>query len=232
MIGHACSFPRWRTSRCQECISLCFPTCRWNRGSWSGLSTFSRRPQCRDQVGWRCIYIPRLVYRSVLDGTACLRYHYAGCREAQVHVPGPSRNWPDLLRHRDDWYASRLLVSAMGCSDGLGIYYTGGSLNPARSLGPDVINRQFPGYHWIYWVGPLLGSLLASGFFALLKQLRYQTCNPGQDYNELEAQLQSGNLNRAKSPQGRKGHTRGLSDDTVTPEHELPPGSPQSRSVV
>ncbi|BAE64742.1 unnamed protein product [Aspergillus oryzae RIB40] len=32
----------------------------------------------------------------------------------------------------------------------VGDYYTGGSLNPARSLGPDVINRSFPGYHWIY----------------------------------------------------------------------------------
>lgn len=35
------------------------------------------------------------------------------------------------------------------------------SLNPARSFAPDVVNAKFPGYHWIYWVGPLLGSLLA-----------------------------------------------------------------------
>ncbi|GMF72585.1 unnamed protein product [Aspergillus oryzae] len=69
----------------------------------------------------------------------------------------------------------------------VGDYYTGGSLNPARSLGPDVINRSFPGYHWIYWVGPLLGSLLACGFFGLLKMMEYTTANPGQDYNEWEA---------------------------------------------
>ncbi|KAJ9213663.1 hypothetical protein DTO166G4_4745 [Paecilomyces variotii] len=136
------------------------------------------------------------------------------------------------VKHKSTFLAPVGIGLTFFVTEMIGIYYTGGSLNPARSLGPDVINRQFPGYHWIYWVGPLLGSLLASGFFALLKQLRYQTCNPGQDYNELEAQLQSGNLNREKSPQGRKGHTRGLSDDTVTPEHELPPGSPQSRSVV
>ena len=44
----------------------------------------------------------------------------------------------------------------------LGVYYTGGSLNPARSFGPDVANRQFDGYHWIYWLGvrpfPLLSG--------------------------------------------------------------------------
>lgn len=68
----------------------------------------------------------------------------------------------------------------------LGDYYTGGSLNPARSLGPDVINRSFPGYHWIYWVGPLLGSLLASGFYGLLCLVHWENINPGQDYNEWE----------------------------------------------
>lgn len=62
-----------------------------------------------------------------------------------------------------------------------GIYFTGGSLNFARSLGPAVVNRHFPGYFWIYLVGPLLGSLLAVGFFKLLNSMRYQTCNPGQD---------------------------------------------------
>ena len=32
------------------------------------------------------------------------------------------------------------------------VYFTGGSLNPARSFGPCVAVRGFPGYHWIYWV--------------------------------------------------------------------------------
>ncbi|KAJ5899206.1 Major intrinsic protein [Penicillium taxi] len=73
----------------------------------------------------------------------------------------------------------------------LGNYYTGGSLNPARSLGPDVINRSFPGYHWIYWVGPLLGSLLACGFYHALRMVRWEKINPGQDYNEWEAREDS-----------------------------------------
>ena len=30
-----------------------------------------------------------------------------------------------------------------------GVYYTGGSLNPARSFAPDVVNRSFFSYHWV-----------------------------------------------------------------------------------
>jgi hypothetical protein len=63
----------------------------------------------------------------------------------------------------------------------LGVYYTGGSLNPARSFGPCVILHSFHTYHWIYWVGPVLGSLLASGFYMFIKALEYETVNPEQD---------------------------------------------------
>ena len=31
-----------------------------------------------------------------------------------------------------------------------GIYFTGSSLNPARSFGPDLVTLKFTGYHWIY----------------------------------------------------------------------------------
>ena len=70
-----------------------------------------------------------------------------------------------------------------------GVYYTGGSLNPARSFGPCVVVRTFENYHWIYWIGPLLGSLLASGFYKFIKMLEYETANPGQDFDENETQL-------------------------------------------
>lgn len=39
-----------------------------------------------------------------------------------------------------------------------GIYYTGGSLNPARTFGPDLVMLDFGSTHWIYWLGPLLGE--------------------------------------------------------------------------
>ncbi|XP_004863061.1 aquaporin-6 isoform X2 [Heterocephalus glaber] len=41
------------------------------------------------------------------------------------------------------------------------IYFTGCSMNPARSFGPAVIIGKFT-VHWIFWVGPLTGAVLAS----------------------------------------------------------------------
>lgn len=61
-----------------------------------------------------------------------------------------------------------------------GTNYTATSVNPARSLGPAVF-VGFPGYHWIYWLGPTLGSFLAFGLYSVMKALDYSTANPGQD---------------------------------------------------
>lgn len=65
-----------------------------------------------------------------------------------------------------------------------GVYYTGASLNPARSFGPAVISGVWPDYHWIYWIGPILGSLLAYLAYFLLKAVDYTTVNPSQDAAE------------------------------------------------
>ncbi|KAJ9642619.1 Aquaporin-1 [Knufia peltigerae] len=71
----------------------------------------------------------------------------------------------------------------------LSIYYTGAGINPARAFGPDVVTHSFPGYHWIYWVGPLLGSMVAAAFFYLLEAFDWTTANPGQDFDDLEVQM-------------------------------------------
>jgi aquaporin related protein len=55
-----------------------------------------------------------------------------------------------------------------------GVFFTGGSLNPARSFGPAVVNHSFPSYHWLYWIGPAMGSILAAGFYKFIKVLEYE----------------------------------------------------------
>jgi aquaporin rerated protein, other eukaryote len=74
------------------------------------------------------------------------------------------------------------------CLHSAGIYSSGAGINPARAFGPDVVNRSFPTYHWIYWLGPALGSLLAAFFYHIIEAFGWQTANPGQDYDDVEAQ--------------------------------------------
>ena len=38
--------------------------------------------------------------------------------------------------------------------------YTGGSLNPARSLGPAIFSNEWE-HHYVYWIGPLVGAIFA-----------------------------------------------------------------------
>ncbi|TDZ14299.1 Aquaporin-1 [Colletotrichum orbiculare MAFF 240422] len=63
-----------------------------------------------------------------------------------------------------------------------GGYYTGASLNPARSLGSAVAGLSFPGYHWIYWVGPGVGGILGAVYYRIVKLIHYEEVNPGQDH--------------------------------------------------
>ncbi|KAF2632527.1 aquaporin [Macroventuria anomochaeta] len=84
-------------------------------------------------------------------------------------------------KHRSTFIAPIGIGLALFIAEMAGVLYTGGSLNPARSFGPDVATKRFDGYHWIYWVGPLLGALLAVLLYRLLKMLEYETANPGAD---------------------------------------------------
>ena len=38
---------------------------------------------------------------------------------------------------------------------------TGNSMNPARSFGPLIVIREIPHYHWVFWLGPITGAILA-----------------------------------------------------------------------
>jgi len=59
--------------------------------------------------------------------------------------------------------------------------FTGAGMNSARSFGPAVVSG-FPFHrHWVYWVGPALGSFLAAGLYGVFKYFRYWRLNPDQD---------------------------------------------------
>ncbi|KDR84652.1 hypothetical protein GALMADRAFT_262789 [Galerina marginata CBS 339.88] len=50
------------------------------------------------------------------------------------------------------------------------VFYTGAAMNTARAFGPAVITGFSKPHHWVYWVGPFLGSLLGTSIYAVLKQ--------------------------------------------------------------
>jgi len=51
----------------------------------------------------------------------------------------------------------------------VGIPFTGCGINPARVLGPAIIADNWDSdHHWLYWVGPVVGSTIASFVFYIL----------------------------------------------------------------
>ncbi|KAJ4357710.1 Aquaporin-1 [Didymosphaeria variabile] len=92
-------------------------------------------------------------------------------------------------KHKSTFLAPVGIGLALFVAELVGVYFTGGSLNPTRSFGPCVVTHEFPGYHYIYWFGPLMGTLLAWGMYRIVKSVEYQTVNPGQDFDDHEAAL-------------------------------------------
>lgn len=53
-------------------------------------------------------------------------------------------------KHRATFIAPIGIGFALFIDHLYGLYWTGASMNPARSFGPDVVTGNFPTYHWIY----------------------------------------------------------------------------------
>ncbi|KAI0768789.1 aquaporin-like protein [Trametes elegans] len=66
------------------------------------------------------------------------------------------------------------------------VYYTGAGMNTARSFGPAVVTGFPYDGHWIYWLGPFLGSLLGTALYAIMKEMKYWRLNPDQDTIDSE----------------------------------------------
>ena len=66
-------------------------------------------------------------------------------------------------KKRDDIGGSKALAVGLAIIVGclFGGPYTGGSMNPARSFAPAIIMNSWQ-HHWVYWLGPMLGSVLAA----------------------------------------------------------------------
>lgn len=92
-------------------------------------------------------------------------------------------------KHKATFLAPIGIGLALFVAEMVGVFFTGGSLNPTRSFGPCVVTGNFPRYHYIYWFGPVMGTLLAWGMYRIVKSVEYQTVNPGQDFDDHEAKI-------------------------------------------
>lgn len=66
---------------------------------------------------------------------------------------------------------------------------TGCSINPTRSFGPSVVANSWAN-HWIWWIGPLSGSLLASlvwGGASMLEYDEVKTRKKEDEFSSIEA---------------------------------------------
>ena len=53
-------------------------------------------------------------------------------------------------KHKATFIAPVGIGLALFIAELVGVFYTGGSLNPARSFGPCVVTKSFDPEHWIY----------------------------------------------------------------------------------
>ncbi|SYW76061.1 uncharacterized protein UHO2_03790 [Ustilago hordei] len=87
-------------------------------------------------------------------------------------------------KHRGTFLAPVGIGLALFLAELLGTNYTGGSLNPARTLGPNVVLGLFESYDWIYFIAPYAAAVVTAGFYQGLKYFQYESANIGQDADD------------------------------------------------
>jgi len=88
-----------------------------------------------------------------------------------------------------------------------GVIYTGAAMNTARAFGPAVVTG-FDNKHWVYWLGPFIGSLMATLFYSFLKHIHYWRLNPDQDIPDPKHSPPdpiANVLSRSRSPRAENG---------------------------
>ncbi|POW04333.1 hypothetical protein PSHT_11240 [Puccinia striiformis] len=83
-------------------------------------------------------------------------------------------------KHRATPFAPVAIGLVLFATHMFGVVFTGAAMNSARAFGPDVITG-FKSYHWIYWIGPSIGSIVAAMIYLFLKSVDYESFNPKQD---------------------------------------------------
>jgi aquaporin Z len=77
-------------------------------------------------------------------------------------------------------------------------------MNPARSLGPDIVSTDFTGW-WIYIIGPVTGAIIAAMVITLVRG--------GPGMADLEA-AEGGDLPIQGGPSGDGSSPAGVASDS------------------
>ncbi|KAF2204241.1 aquaporin-like protein [Delitschia confertaspora ATCC 74209] len=131
-------------------------------------------------------------------------------------------------KHKATYLAPIGIGLAMFICELVGVSYTGGSLNPTRSFGPCVVTHHFPGYHYIYWFGPLMGTLLAWGMYKIVKSVQYEAINPGQDFDDHETELFKPPIDPESADQVQRPNVAAIVAEEAVQIANQSPQSPQS----
>ena len=72
----------------------------------------------------------------------------------------------------------------------------------------------------VYWVGPMLGSCLAAGFYKFIKALEYETANPDADASDEHIEIKR--VHSDGSRPATASHTNGTMSGTTNGNHAVP----------